>query len=187
MTNGTNHHSQIHWIFQDRFGWRPQKSPEALGLCKGFAHWDKHWVSVNSHSNYIFFCHSGVSDEYCIKRWAHQTPISLLWWWMYSQTIYWLLLDLAWPRRWGSSLGMSPDLMKKSPMQVVEVTETFAGFELGSWRLTAIPLVFELSSKDLLQQLIRFVAIVRHGYNSLLLFMIIFFQLFKVCFFQGKP
>lgn len=77
--------------------------------------------------------------------------------------------------------------MKKSPMQVVEVTETFAGFELGSWRLTAIPLVFELSSKDLLQQLIRFVAIVRHGYNSLLLFMIIFFQLFKVCFFQGKP
>lgn len=65
-------------------------------------------------------------------------------------------------------------------MRVVEVTRTFAGFELGSWRLIAIPLVFEPSLKDLLQQLTRFVAIVRYSYDSLLLFVDIFFQLLKI-------
>jgi len=68
-------------------------------------------------------------------------------------------------------------------VEVVEVTRTFPGFELGSWRLIAIPPVFEPSLKDLLQQLIRFVAIVRYGYDSLLLFVDIFFPPFKMILF----
>lgn len=68
-------------------------------------------------------------------------------------------------------------------MQVVEVTRTFAGFELGLWRLIAITPVFEPSLKDSLQRLIRFVAIVRYDCDSLLLFVDIFFQLCTILLF----
>lgn len=64
-------------------------------------------------------------------------------------------------------------------MQVVEVTRTFAGFELGSWRLIEIPSLFEPSLKALLQLLIRFVAIVRYVYYSFSYSLISFFSCFE--------